>query len=865
MRSISFGGFCAFLLSIFLFSVVFPLTSMADVGSEATSLLATAKEMLSSGDVDTAETLLQQIIQQAPNTVQAVEAHQELAIQYIQSKRTEEAESLVEDLKKNYAGFPETVDSLYAIARKYQQNGMPKEAISLHRYNSATFPKTQKAMWSQGAMIHQYIDLKDFEGAQREFDVLTERFKDQPTLPQEIHQCAEKYRTTDEPERALALNQYNVAHSPTSSKFTMWSQGAIVHHYINQGDFAVAKRETDVMISRFSEQPTLPQELHLIAEKYKWAGEADRSLELHQYNATHSPVSSMYTMQSQGALVHYYIEQKEFYPAEVEFNVMVDRFKDQPTLPQEIYQFAIKYGSVGAADKALEMHRYNAAHSPASSLYAMQSQGAIVHHYIEQKDFDAAQREFDVMVSRFSEQETFPQELYQFALKYDSVGVSDKALEVHRYNVEHSPVSSKYTIWSQGALIHHYINEKDFIKSQQECDLMISRFSDQPTLAHELSMIVEKYRQARENELAKSLCQRAIQKYQNTSDCLDFQTNLVRVLLTEKNYTQADEVSTQMVTAYYDKPEYVKMLNELGGVYKNNKRFIQSLQYYQEALEKASSADEKINAYAGIAMVSARMGDDAKVMEIVDLLIKDYKGHDRLGYSVYFIGEEYWLEANYVDRQQDPDRSLDCYANALSVWQRSIKEIDDSEYKGIAYYYSGIANQEAGQIKEINQQQECWRNYENATLCYAAILNDYSSAYYYSDSLVRLNQCCWELYTQKQLSAENTAGIMKGAIDILIDKYPQIKIQETAWHLGEIMFKTAQWQNAARYLELSMPYHKRDIQRQAEVYYQLGLIYEKLGQEDKAVSSYLAFVNRTDPIKDNARLSEAMQKINQLK
>jgi len=293
----------------------------------------------------------------------------------------EEADILVKQLKAGM--LPETVDALYSVAQHWQWNGQPEKAIELHRYNSAAHADTKKAMWSQGAVIHYYIEQKQFDAAQEEYHLMMERFKDQPTLPQEIHQIAEKYRTTDEPERALEINRYNVNHSPPSSKYTMWSQGAIIHHHIRHQEYDAAQREIEIMIGRFARQETLPQELHQIAEEYRYVDQSERSYKLHRYNATHSPVSSKYTMQSQGALIHYFIEQKQFYPADVEYQDLLKRFGDQETLPQEIYQFAVKYSAVGEPDKALELHRYNAAHSPASSLQAMQSQGAIVHYYIE--------------------------------------------------------------------------------------------------------------------------------------------------------------------------------------------------------------------------------------------------------------------------------------------------------------------------------------------------------------------------------------------------------------------------------------------------------------------------------------------------
>ncbi len=772
MRTISRDSVRILSMGVFLFCLMFPFISDAVADSQPATLLNTAQEARETGDREKAEGFYQQIIDNYPASREAIKACQELAIRRVQLHEIENAESLIETLKTEYSASPDTVDALYSVAQHYQWNGLPEEAINLHRYNSAAYPDSKKAMWSHGAIVHYYIEQKDFDSAQKEYNVMADRFKEQPTLPQEFHQFAEKYRTTDEPDRALELHRLNATHSPVSSMYTMWSQGAIIHHYIRHGDFTAAKRETDVMIGRFSEQPTLPEQLHQIAEEYRYIEEADRSFELHQYNATHSPVSSKYTMQSQGALVHYLIEHQEFYPAEVEYQDLLSRFKDQPTLPQEIYQFAVKYNGAGEKEKALELHRYNVAHFPATSLHAMQSQGAIVHHCIETKDFEAAQLEIDVMTSRFSEQETFPQELYQFALKYQGVGATEKALTLHQYNATHSPASSKYSLWSQGALIHHAIGQKDYEAAQKGCEAMISRFAEQETLSHELQLIADKYQGAGQYDLSRSLCQYGLVTFSDADSKLSFKEVLIKILLAESDDEQAALACSELLALCTNNSQTVKVLTNLGHIYRNEKQWAQALPYFQKALEKAELPKEELDAYTGLAMVSVWLGDDDRAQGIIDLLMKDYSEQDRLGYSVFIIGEEYYLQGDDALNKKEHESAKSLYFKALAIWENNIRQIADIHHRCLGYYDSANAFRKMGQYrKAIEYYHEVvtqWPEYDRAW-----------------NAQFMIAVCYDQLFNKDMISGEEAKKEIIATYQKLEDQYPNSKAHGAARMLLE--------------------------------------------------------------------------------
>jgi tetratricopeptide (TPR) repeat protein len=703
MRSVFTFIHRAVLVFIFGLCCVSVFGEEAALSEQIQAQLKAAEDIKKSGDSEGAKGAYTDIIKACPNTAEAVKAYQEAAILCIQSKQLNEADVLIERLKAEYSAFPGTVDALHSVAQHWQRNGLPEQALRLFRYNSATYSATKKGMWSQGEIVNYYIAHKDFVNARKEYEVMLERFKDQPTLPQEIHQFAEKYRMTDENERAMELHRYNIANSPVSSMYTMWSQGAIVHYYISQNDFVAAQRECEVMINRFSDQPALPQELHLIAGKYKDAGQIDRFFDLHRYNMTHSPVSSKYTMWSQGALVHYFIEQKEFYKADYEYKELLIRFSDQPTLPEEIYQFAMKYDSVGETGKALELHRYNATQSPVDSLYAMQSQGAIVNYYIQHKDFVNARKEYEWMLGWFKDQPTWPQEIYQFALKYRGVGESEKALELHRYNATHSDVSSKYTMWSQGALVHYSIEHKDFVNAQKEYEWMLERFKDQPTWPQEICQFADKYQQYGNYEQSRNLCQYGLETYPGCAWRHDFQKVLIKTHLAENDYEQASSIATGLIEKSSERSAFVKTMTDLGHIYRDGRQWDQSIQYYQQALEKAELPEEQLDAYAGIAKSRIRLAADSVTPEeyseinaIVKVILSTFKDCKNAGLLGIQIGEEYYYLGRESLETGMEKEAKNNFNLAIPIWEQVIYSDVSSEIRSECYYLIGSCYLKSG-------------------------------------------------------------------------------------------------------------------------------------------------------------------------
>lgn len=465
-------------------------------------------------------------------------------------------------------------------------------------------------------------------------------------------------------------------------------------------------------------------------------------------------------------MIHHLIEQKEYFPAEVEYKEMLTRFAEQPTLPQEIYYCALKYQGVGNVEKALELHRYNAVNSPESSLYSMQSQGAIINHYIEGKDFEAAKREIGFMTGRFSQQETFPQELYQFALKYQGVGASEQALELHQRNATQSPASSMYSMWSQGALIHYFINEKDYEGAQRGCEAMISRFADQLTLSHELHLIADKYQGAGQFELSRSLCEYGLATFGDIDSKLNFKEVTVKILLAENKDAEAETVCSELLALCTNQSQIATVLTHLGCAYHHARHWNQAATYFQNAVEKAKSPEEKLEAHAGLAKARIRLSSDySEISSILDIVLTECKDCKGVGLRGVQIGEEYYYLGREALENTDDDRAKEYLTQAVALWNSVLESNTDSQEE--CYYLMGMCFYEVG-------------NYTESMKAFEQIHHFYPTFQYADYCLFMQGRCLEKLVEYGEVALTEATSTITTLYSQLISEHPKSQYSELA-------------------------------------------------------------------------------------
>ncbi len=371
-----------------------------------------------------------------------------------------------------------------------------------------------------------------------------------------------------------------------------------------------------------------------------------------------------------------------------------------------------------------------------------------------------AKREIEFLTSRFSQQETFPQELYQFALKYQAVGASEEALELHWHNATQSPVSSMYSMWSQGALIHHFIDQKNYEAAQGGCQAMISQFSDQPTLSHELHLIADKYQGAGQYELSRSLCEYGLATFEDIDSKLNFKEVTVKNLLAENKNSEAESVCSELIALCTNQSHMTRVLKNLGNAYHHAKQWNQAVIYFQKAIQTAKSPEEKLDAHAGVAKSRIRLSSDfSEIGAMLSTILTEYKGCKDVGLRGIQIGEEYYYLGREALENTDSGKAKDYFRQAITLWDQVIKLNADAGISAECYYLTGMSYCENDDYLKAAKAFE--------------MVGQIAPNYKYADHCLFAAADCYDRLMQSgEMASSDATELIRNQFKLLVERFP---------------------------------------------------------------------------------------------
>jgi tetratricopeptide (TPR) repeat protein len=194
--------------------------------------------------------------------------------------------------------------------------------------------------------------------ADAEYAKLIEVYKGQETLPKEIYQIADIYRSEKKSyEKALSMYKYQLENWPDYGEPTE-TYRKLACTYIALKDINSADTVIGQMQAKFAKNTKLPRANFDIGNYFlNDVNDPENALKIHKYNADNY-TSVMEAMWSQAALVWYYVRHDDQATADAEYARLLEVYKDQKTLPKEIYQIGDIYREKKQYDKAIVLYKY---------------------------------------------------------------------------------------------------------------------------------------------------------------------------------------------------------------------------------------------------------------------------------------------------------------------------------------------------------------------------------------------------------------------------------------------------------------------------------------------------------------------------
>ena len=561
--------FITTLFSFYLLSVGMSKVCFADASAQ----IKQAQAYKDNRKYDQAEAIYQQIITAFPDTNDALEAQKQLVLIYTATYRQQEADTAFEQLITEFSEHKDIAEAVWQIGQCYLEKNKHAQAFELNSYNAKNHTGIY-AMWSQVEVIYYHIDRNDDSAAEAAYNKLLTDFANQPTLPKEINQIANRYNQAGRKDKALELHRYNVDNYPDyNDTHVMWSQVEVVKYYFREGDYAAVDAAVSNFLKVFSGQPTLSKGIYHIARRYDELKKYDKALELHQYNVEHFPADEP-AIWSQVEIIYTHLRRADDSAADTAVGNLLTVFSEQPTLSKEIYQVARRYDELKKYDKALELHQYNVEHFPADEP-AIWSQVEIIYTHLSRGDDSAVETAISNLLTVFSKHPGLPNEIYQVGMRYDQLKKYDKAIGLHQYNVEHYS-SDIHALWSQVEIIKSYIRNGNEPAAEAAFDNLVTVFVDQPTLLKEVYAVADAYAKAGRYDKADKLYQYVIKKCPAEKDLSAERLADISVPLSEAkayialgNDANALAVIDRLIADFNNHPDLSETIFAIGEEYYN--------------------------------------------------------------------------------------------------------------------------------------------------------------------------------------------------------------------------------------------------------------------------------------------------------
>jgi len=371
---------------------------------DVAALLERANAHLKGQKYSEAEELYEQILATVPaDSNEALTAGRQLLRVYIATEKQAKADAAFESLIVDCATHEDLPEAIWRIGRAYLTAGKHDKAVQIHQYNVEHHASHKQAMWSQVGIFRSCFRRGDNAGADAAVDTLLRVFAGQPTLPKEIHQIAYRYdNKANREDKALELWRYNVAHFP-NDEYAMRSQVRIVFSHIKDWDDASADAAVERLVSVFSEQPALPEQIRRVAERCEKARMVEEALEMHAYNVKNFPESPE-AMASQLEIIDHYLEGGNPSVAASETDKLLRVFSQQKGLAGKVYEVAGRLGEAGNVDDAIRLYEYNVDNF-AEDANSLLSQVEIAYANIERKDEAGIDAAVEKLVTAFAGRE----------------------------------------------------------------------------------------------------------------------------------------------------------------------------------------------------------------------------------------------------------------------------------------------------------------------------------------------------------------------------------------------------------------------------------------------------------------------------
>lgn len=362
---------------------------------------------------DTVRQLYQNVLDNQPQSEQAIWLQMGLALSDIYVGDDNAAEAAIDELIVQFFEDNWSAEAVGQIAWSYRILKKYERAKQLYQYVVDNWAYKERAIFSQRGVALCNIALGDETAAWAAIEKLLIQFSEAEHVAEVVYPLAQKYHKVKKYEKARNLYQYVVDNQP-QSKHAIWAQVKLVELSIEDGDDTAAQAAIEKLLTQFPGREGIAKRIVWLADKCRRKfGEHDKARELYQYVLDNWPEDE-YAIESLKGMALSSIGLGDVPNTEAAIEELISSFPGHKHLAEAVYLVARE---LEGDEKAAVLYQY-VIENCSDSKFAILSEVKIGGICIRLGDEAVSRAIFDRVLVDFADHPDLPEAVAVMAYEY---------------------------------------------------------------------------------------------------------------------------------------------------------------------------------------------------------------------------------------------------------------------------------------------------------------------------------------------------------------------------------------------------------------------------------------------------------------
>lgn len=598
--------------------------------------------------------LCERIVRDFPDNPLSIGIQADQVTGYIKVKNMNKATEELEQFWTGYSADDRFVDYAGRIKDQFWASGKYADHFDLCERIVNEFPNAPLSIGIQVDQVTGHLKLNDMAKASEKLEQFWTQFSSNEEFVKRAHELGWAFVMHKDFETAIRIYTKLKDQFSTHER-APWFQRSIIQAYLEKGDMVKVAEAVEELKTNYRQCTDYSNQMYETAICLYDKNHYALAVGIYDCLLRDYP-DSRQAVNIKRLKIQSLLKMNKLIEAGAELEGM-SAYTDRPEYLQQMYEISKAFMEAGYREKGIELYR-SIAETFHNTEYGLICQGALIIHDIQRKDKHAAQAQYTQMLSNFAVHPMLSREIYHVAGVYAVHGQTDKAIALHRYNVQQHG-ETDYGRWSNVELILNLIRNKDYDAAQEECGVFLNRYPADPTLGKELYILAREFVKAGDRDRGFQL---HLDNVRHAKECDHTRWSNVEVVyyyIDKGDFENAKSACLSFVKRYADHPDLGKELGNILNRYAASGNMAQAEGLCQSVLQAYPNNPKVIWMQSGLAGVYLDQMADSEADAAFEKLLVDYAGNPELNAAVKNLGRY------CADKYSDAGKAVQFYSRFL--------------------------------------------------------------------------------------------------------------------------------------------------------------------------------------------------------